>query len=163
MLTTANFIARSLIWMAVIAIPAQGMQVSTCGCGEGNVASSANGGSSPCCHSAAPKSGGCCCIAEPATCCGDSTTSADAPCCSSDSSSCQCGINCQCGKVKAPTPTRPPVENTGPEKVSIDSLSVDSQVYFCPLHSDERHTSATPSAGVMAALDRCISLCRFTL
>lgn len=165
MLTTANITARALIWLATLAIPAQGLQVNTCGCG-GNERSQTSESARSCCSSAGEVSDGCCCAPIEPACCSQREDSSEQSCCGSSTtsgSSCQCGSDCQCGKVKAPTPVTPPAENTAPEKVTIDTASVHSTTTLCPPQTSQRQTTAASAFDAIAAIDRCISLCRFTL
>ena len=169
MLTFNNIMARALIWLATLAIPAQGLQVRACGC-DGVERCQASESSRGWCCGAGESSKSCCCQADirdgNSSCCAKSRVSKEHACCgscNSPSPSCQCGTNCQCGKVKAPTPSTPPNEKTAAEKVTFDTVSVDSSKTFHPSQGSRRETPSVSAFAAMAALDRCISLCRFTL
>ncbi len=160
MLPTANTIARALVWLATLATAAQGLQVSICPCGDGtapvagrSVCSSSETGSSCCCSATREE-----------TCCGKGQSARDGSCCGAPRPVCRCGLNCQCGKVQQPAPApSPPAEHTDTDKVTVHTISVDVLVHCWPPHAKERCSPRASPADAMAALDRCISLCRFVL
>ena len=170
MLTTTNLTARALIWLATLAIPAQGLQVTACGCGgdAGDVQASPseipccgkvdNALRSSCCGAEAVEEKSCCCARKP-----DSPRNSASESCCSPGTTCQCGAHCQCGTARAPAPTTPPVENTAAAKVTVYTTSAKSTVAICPSQAAPRYDHSATVFVSMAALERCISLCRFTL
>ena len=139
MWTTHNIAARTLIWLAVIAIPVQSLSASSCGCSS----------SKSCCQDG-PRASSCCDHLDKTsatkTCCGKPQNAQDSPC--------HCGANCPCGKGRQPKPTMPPVEKNTPEKVAIDSVSMVTPPQS---QATQRHRDA------LVALNSCVSLCRFTI
>lgn len=168
---TNNIAARTLIWLAAITIPVQGLPAAPCGC---------IGGKS-CCQRQVAGSCGCtgakvcrcgetgprrtpaksCCVArlEKETCRSTSGSTSSKGC------ACQCGTNCQCGSSKEPRePATPPVEHNNPtEKVVSDSLAVVSVATVYQSRFTRRSPDASVELDARAALDRCAALCRFTL
>lgn len=156
MWTTHNFAARTLIWLAVIAIPMQSLPASTCECSKDE----------RCCQDKL-QSGGCClsskahghrrCGDEDATlvtktCCGNHRIGHDSPC--------KCGVNCQCSKSRPSKPIAPAVEKNATKNVVNETVSMVA--VHCP--GAVRGFYETSAAGdALAGLNVCISLCRFTL
>jgi hypothetical protein len=122
-----------------------------CRCGEG----------SPCRR----QSRACCSVqATNGSCCSgsDSVARQKAGCqCGAD---CPCGANCQCGKPNAPSePAAPPVENSSPERIVASSAAVASLATVCQPSTTRQHLDRCAKADALAAVDRCITLCRFTI
>ncbi len=157
---TKNTTVRSLIWLAAITVPVQGLPAASCGCTGGKT----------CCKKEQFK--GCCCLAakdrEGRYCCAKQQPAATHSCCSKAGSgqdlACKCGFNCPCGKTSRQTPATPPVENNNQtEKAASDSLATNSVAIVDQLQITQRHQDASGVAEALTALDRCVSLCRFTL
>ena len=173
--------ARTLVWLAAIAMPLQSSPAAACGCTNSDAPACEVGGAltgsaessvgrCPCtgaevcrCGESSPchESSRSCCSKQNAapSCCQDS-------CCSKGSSgSCPCGANCQCGKSDAPeAPRTPPTENNNSsERIVADILSVG---LFAGIYSPDttgQHFNISTDAAALAALDRCVVLCRFTI
>lgn len=102
---------------------------------------------------------------ESGSCCSGSK--ATDSCCSSDETGagCSCGANCQCGQQenKPAEPSAPPVEHNSPERILIDSAeSTSIEAAYLP-STTRRHTALCASVDALSALDRCVTLCRFTI
>jgi len=156
MWTTHNIAARTLIWLAVIAVPVQSLQASTCECSNGE----------RCCRE--EQKVGVCSLSFKAhghSCCGHGDmTTVTKSCCSKlrngHDSPCNCGVNCQCGKSRPSKPIAPAVEISASEIAVNDTLSTES----IRRPQDARVHCVTSAAGdALADLNVCISLCRFTL
>lgn len=157
---TRHTAARTLIWLAALAIPVQGLPASSCGCTGGKA----------CCREVGQRPG-CCCAAERVRearcCCARRETEAGQSCCgkaqSGPDSGCRCGTHCRCGKTSQPTPATPtPVEHDSMEKLvshAASTVSVDSvdQHLVMP-----RRNEGARESGAFTAQDRCIRLCRLT-
>ncbi|WP_339736078.1 hypothetical protein [uncultured Gimesia sp.] len=180
---TNTITARMLICLAGFSIPLQGLPVASCACCPQDSQSKGT----DCCGTLDPTdqvlsvqaaTNACCCTGASICHCNDgcsvrkkqetcnTTQKAEESCCISsemfNDPACQCGPNCHCGERKEPvTPIAPsPVESNSLEKlvdnsISTESLSADYQ------SQDLRRAHDAPSA--LAALDLCVSLCRFTL
>ena len=135
--------ARLLIWLAAISVPVQGLPAWSCAC---------SAGSNQACDEGEPQQ---------ACCCGDRDS------CCGRGQACKCGSGCQCGKPKQPQPAAPaPVDDSRPlEKLLADAEIVTSGTIAVvsepPSLTEWSHGSDRAHAA--AALDRCISLCRFTI
>lgn len=143
-----NIAARTLIWLAVIAIPVQSLPASSCGCSSGGTCCQGEQKPSSCCS--AKKNHGKTSVTH--SCCGESQRDQDSPC--------NCEVNCQCGKSEQPKPATPPVENNAPEKAASDSVSM------IPIHhpqTPQPHRDVSTAIDGLVALNSCVSLCRFTL
>ena len=152
MFTTRHFASRTLIWLAALAIPSQGLPSKSCGCTD----------SKACCQSAGqvldsgarnPADHGTCCRSHHGgegkrSCCSHSSVDGDSPC--------QCGMNCRCGENEQPTPAAPPVENDSTEKISADAVSTAALV-VCPSFASNRHLGFFDEAAASTALDRCVT------
>ena len=132
-----------------------------------------------CCQQRAP--GPCRCTGEKVGRCGESSRCRKQPksccagrvakgtCCAANdsvtfgASACKCGVNCQCNTSKEPKPDTPPVENNSSRKVAGESNSTVSVGTVYQPQTTWRHNVAFVEADALAALDRCVSLCRFTL
>lgn len=155
MLSLKNTIRQAFVWVVVLMIPVQSLPAATCACGP----------SSSCCSESASGESSCCSaekqVGTTDSCC--STT----PCCSTtengSSSGCQCGIHCQCGQDEQPSPSTPPVESNAAEKLANASLWTVSVTILYQPHVTQRRNDSSAAADSLAALDRCVSLCRFTL
>ena len=146
-----NIAARMLIWLAAFVVPAQGLPAASCGCVRGQACPSR------------PKS--CCCSSETraeTTCCCRPTQPAGMSCCDKAEQECSCGSSCQCGNQFPITPTTP-LENRVLRKVT-DAITYQVGVGLGDSSKTSRERCSKPvAADAMAALDRCVCLCRFTL
>lgn len=103
------------------------------------------------------------------SCCAGRAATKTSTCCSSCDTAgkpvCQCGTNCQCSVNKEPVEpaTPPPVESNSTEKVASDSVSTVSLATAYQAPSARRTRDASHLTDALAALDRCATLCRFTL
>jgi hypothetical protein len=173
MWTTNSIAARTLIWLAAITIPVQGMPSRSCGCARSKICCQKDGRSKGCCCSAEKvREGRCCCADKQATstgsCCSASRHKAAlrSCCCTArggQDSTCNCGSNCQCGTNQQPRPATPPVENNTAEKMASDSIATVSVATVYQPQTTQRHNHTSTAADALAALDRCVSFCRFTL
>lgn len=182
MLSMQNTSCRTLIWIVALMMPVQTLPAASCGCDSGQGCCQADGElDSSCCQQ--EESDRCCCTGAKVCRCGDtspckqSTTraccggrEASATCCAAASSvatgepGCKCGANCQCGTTNAPGPAVPPVENTdSTEKVVANATSLASDPAIYEPRRTLQHANACGEVDALAALDRCVSLCRFTL
>ncbi|MCH7688107.1 MAG: hypothetical protein IH899_15740 [Planctomycetes bacterium] len=60
-------------------------------------------------------------------------------------------------------PSTPPVENNTTEKVANDLVSATTAATVDQPQIAQRHVDASSASDALAAMDRCASLCRFTL
>jgi len=161
MSATKHIAARTLIWLAAIAIPVQGLPTASCACTGSNACCRENEQRQGCCCSAEKVRGGrCCCARREAesghSCCSKAKSSHD--------SGCKCGINCQCGKAKQSQPATPtPPENNSAEKITSDVASTVSVVAVYQPAVLPRGNERSVQSDAITAQDRCISLCRFTV
>lgn len=163
--------ARTLIWLAAMTLPFQGLSVASCGCDRAN-----------CCQND-EQPGGCCCstdqVHEERCCCAGNRAASTESCCAAvgqhpvsrcccqshggQGTACRCGPDCQCGKSGQPTPTVPPAESKSPDKVVNGLVSAAAVATVSRPQITRQHHDPSPASNALAALDRCISLCRFTL
>lgn len=160
MWTTRSITARTLIWLAAITVPVQGLPATSCGCTSGTSCCNARQSQGCCCSAEKVRDGRCCCARREAesghSCCSKAKSSHD--------SVCKCGINCQCGKAKQSQPATP----TQPENNSAEKIASDVANAVCVVAADQPPVTPRGSQGAVqsdafTAQDRCISLCRFTL
>ena len=152
---TQHIAARTFVWLAALTIPVQGMPSVACGCTSGMQCSVEVEQSQGCCCASSPSGtdttpASCCsqqtvgpcrctgakvcrcgeaspCHQQNRTCC--SGKKASNSCCSGDNSTngCSCGDNCQCGQNNTPAePAVPPVDNSSPERILVDSAAASS-------------------------------------
>ncbi len=161
MLSIKHIAARSLVWLAAIAIPVQGLPAASCGC----TGSSARCPGKPPCQR-------CCCSEKKVRdgqCCGTRPEAKPNHCgCSNQESSygsaCKCGVTCQCGKASLPKPTTPPpVQYRIVEKIVSDAVSAISLLATCEPAVVTRDNEACIEFNACTAQEHCVSLCRFTL
>ena len=149
--------ARTLIWLAAIAVPVHGLPAASCGCASGKTSCKAAGAC--CCSTEKVREDRCCCarrqVGTALSCCGKAPSGHDSPC--------KCGFNCQCRKGKLPEPGTPPVTNNQTEKMADDSVSTVSVAKVHLSQTTPRRGAAFVDADVLTVRDRCASLCRFTL
>ncbi len=180
---TQHVVARTFVWLAAMVIPVQGLPSVACGCTRVTPAIGAAVPSQACCSATyqptptrcpctgakicrCGKSSSCkrqvhtCCSARPEqhSCCSVGS------CSCSDEGTCSCGANCQCGKKSTPPkPVAPPAENNSTERIVADSTALASLATIyqpCPTRQDLDVSAGT---GALTSLDRCITLCRFTI
>ena len=161
MWTTKYIAVRSLIWLAALAVPIQGLPAADCGCAS----------SKKCCQGY-EQSAGCCCsevkVREGRCCCSGKRVVAERSCCcqvgiTPDSSGCNCGSNCPCDQEHQPEPATPPVENEPSQKVVGEMASaISAPTTYQPDRPQSQH-DASLEADFHSSLDRCACLCRFTL
>jgi len=147
MRTTRHILGRTLVWLAVVAIPLESLPAAACGC-TSSVACSAPAG--------------CCCTGAKVCKCGATSAS----CCSRGASEtgCSCGDNCQCSQNSTPAkPVVPPVESSSSERILADSTAAAFLATVCLPSSTRQHLDLHAGANALTALDCCVILCRFTL
>ncbi len=194
---TKRIAARTLIWLAAVTVPVQGLPAAACGCTSGRSCCQKDEKSGSCCCAAKSHASGkpqhsCCqqrsadrcrctgakvgrcgesspCRKQSRSCCAERVATGTR--CAANNSdtfgvlACKCGVNCQCGTSKEPRePVAPPVENNNPtEKMASDSGSIARDATAHAPQITQRHADACVEADALTALDRCASLCRFTL
>ena len=155
---TKSIVARTLIWLAVIAAATQAYPELACGCATTNAFARKVGHAKHCCCATERiREGRCCCARRKATmahCCGDS---------SGQDSACQCGINCRCGNTDSPNDATIPVQNNTTPKVVSDVVLTISVATTDRPQITRRSNNASVESDAVSALDRCASLCRFTI
>lgn len=151
-----RFAARLLIGASVVAIALQNLVTLSCGCQA-----------TACCPSSGEMVRGC--AAKQAACCcaARSVAGAEDGCCGArakTANACQCGIQCRCRKPLQ-QPTAPPSQQRASEKPESTLLDrVDDSLVCHPPHQGAcRVVGQAVAASGVAALDRCIALCRLTL
>lgn len=176
-----HIVARTLIWLAALAIPVQGLSWPTCGCTKSATCSvSGEGQASGCCAHSKSRAGRCPCTGAAVCHCGEaspchkpahaccskrnSTPSCCHCCCSKGNrGTCPCGANCQCGKNNAPeVPATPPNQNQSPERIVADGVTVGCSADLNLADTTSQHVDVCVGATAISALDRCVILCRFT-
>lgn len=154
------------IWFMILLLPLQGLgiEIRTC---AGSVACTAD--------NAVP--GGCCCLAkrqqERSCCCHASTASR----CSSDrqsvtcchrtakvDTSCQCGIGCSCGNAPSSNPPAVPTRD-GDSRTSnaASALMLHAFDTAIAVKSPQQRMVHQLETIQSLSVDRCSTLCRFTL
>ncbi|MCA9087995.1 MAG: hypothetical protein KDA90_05095 [Planctomycetaceae bacterium] len=141
MSTTTYIAAKLLIWLAAMSVPVQGMPVGTCGCTTSRTGCSVGeSGEHSCCSSGN-------------SCCGRGEQ-------------CTCGADCQCGKQQHQKPIAPaPVEDSqSVEKLLTTTAAAANAVVTISIrHCSAGFPQADYELNAVAALDRCLSLCRLTI
>lgn len=160
MFTTRPITTRTLNWLAAISILLQGLPAVSCGCTASSTCGQTSAPSHTCCCSSEDiNKGQCCCSRKEAgsaqSCCGGVSSNQD--------STSRDGCNCQCGKTQQNPPATPPTENDQLEKLVTDSLALTSLATVSQPQTVLRQRVVSSDAIAFAALDRCISLCRFSL
>lgn len=131
---TQHIAARAFVWLAAVTIPLQGLPSVACGCSIGYTSDLQS-----------------CCSGVKVCRCGDNN--------------CSCGTSCQCGQDdNTPTePAAPPIESSSPVRIIADSAATAFSAAIYQLSSTRRNASVGAEADASAALDRCVTLCRFTI
>jgi len=169
MWTTDNFTARTLLWVAVLMLPSQGIHAASCGCGNSASAGLQHGRYAL----AKVRKSGNCCVRKRAEsfkgcCSGPQQVSARqgrvsrTSCCQTESV-CNCGASCQCGKAKQPTPSTPPAQKITSDKLGSELAAAATAGTFHRMQPIHLHTDVSFTPGDILVMDCCISLCRFTL
>lgn len=174
---TNTITTRILICLAILTVPLQGLPAAFCNCCLGCSQSVSN-----CCSNLDQTRVGetfpCCCTGASICHCGEgaefATDSASRcesqsevdDCCIENQAvepgTCSCGTNCHCGEQSQPvSPLVPsPGEKNPSEKlVSLSQLTVVTTVIDQPPTPGRPRCISAP----LVSLDRCVSLCRFTL
>jgi len=186
---TKHIIGRTLVWLAAVTIPVQGLPAAQCGCSSsGQTLEEANEKSSACCAGnliatnrpeayccSQPIAGRCPCTGAEVCRCGETSSYCQQrpACCSVGDASgsscqcgtgCQCGDNCQCNQDSVPAqPAIPPVENSSTERILTNSAATAScGIVYLP-SATRQHLDLHAGANALTALDCCVALCRFTL
>lgn len=151
--------ARTLIWLAAISVPMQALPAPRCACIGAKSFCQEERSQGCCCSAEKVHEGRCCCAGRqgaPAhSCCGKAR--------SGPNLACKCGFNCQCPKTKQSKPATPPVGNNQTEKMARKSLTTVSLATVDLSQTTQRRKEPSAVADALAALDRCVSLCRFML
>lgn len=159
---TQQLVARSLVWLATVAIPVQGLSTTTCyGCNSGMACSSSfSAAQTSCCSQQVAGSW------QPENCACCSGNEAGSSCCSSDNSTtgCSCGDNCQCGTSNVPAePVAPPVENNSSERILADSIEAASFATVSLPSTTRQQSNVHVGVNSLTAHESCVILCRFML
>lgn len=162
MLTCKDILLRTLIWLAVVAVPIHGLPAASSGC-SGDDSCCTQRESAGCrCSVERVRRGQCCCKRKPSCCSARKKAEVDRSCQERGDSTCHCGANCQCGRTQQP-PAAPLPENTKSEKLADEILASDLVSVYVHVQPAKQNEQASPTADANSALDRCVSLCRFTL
>ena len=161
MSASRNIAVRSLIWLAALAVPVQGLPAANCGCASGKKCCQGYEQSAGCsCCKAKGQVAPCCCTAKRAVVDRSERCHATS---SLDSPACNCGVDCQCGQDQQPEPVAPPVENESSQKIVGEIAAAVSPATSCQPDCPHRQHDASIQADSLTSLDRCACLCRFTL
>ena len=143
-----------IVWVAAAAIPFGTMPGASCGCDDRAQSTVAV----DCCSAKSSKKSSCCTKVKKSCCSSKLKTS----CCGE--TECKCGIGCRCGD-SAPTNQAPLPSETAVERTVQVASTIASG--FCAAQSAVVVTRSQPSNDSSitgeSSLDRCISLCRFSL
>lgn len=146
------------IWTLILALPLQGLVLNGSVCASDGTA--CNGGRLDCC---------CCCSLEHrqqhSCCCHKSETTGT--CCQKSGvsqSKCECGIGCPCGEGKPSdipaAPSRDSDARSDIASLALTPNSLDTAPEIkCPQQRVQLQTEAIQSLSI----DRCSTLCRYTL
>lgn len=151
---------RIVIWLMAITIPVQSLPAASCGCSGWGINLQGNSeGQICCCALAKQQAGTCCCLQQQAksepTCCHQSSEESGSPC--------QCGENCRCGQSEPLQPFIPASQEHLTEKVAQDAYSSSGNSLLLTPQTAESYPKASATFDASTALDRCATLCRFTL
>ena len=156
---TETIAPRTLVCLAVIMLPAQCLPATSCGCASGKSACQQVRSDECCCPKKKVGEGRCCSAARSNesvhSCCGKTRIQAAA---------CKCGLNCRCHSTRQPNPVSPPVEtNSQPQKVGGERLATGTVATVVEQNGVRCPKAFVADVSCLAALDRCVSLCRFIL
>ena len=156
---TRKVAARILIWLVAATTPFQGISAAACDCNRDGECCLNQQASTCCCSAETEKSGGYCCSSRQSAatvrCCGQHGTCGD--------SSCDCGLQCPCRKARRPAPALPPIDTNSWDRLASDLAAPASDWEVRPDVHVRRQRDPFLIADREAVLDRCASLCRFTL
>ncbi|MFT5522453.1 MAG: hypothetical protein ACI9G1_000187 [Pirellulaceae bacterium] len=157
---------HSLVWLLAISVSTQGFPIVSCGCSSSSVCG-IDQSAQCCCSTELVRNDKCCCSSKKSqqhSCCSSSkrTQRLAAGCCKGGTT-CTCGPMCSCGQVNLPVPTAPPTEEHQTEKVTADSITISLLDSTHQPQIAPTNRSAAKAIGILTAMDRCVSLCRFTL
>ncbi|MCA9068227.1 MAG: hypothetical protein KDA84_04855 [Planctomycetaceae bacterium] len=159
MSTNTTLFARLVIWLMAITMPVQNLPAASCGCSGCGIQQAKTDGQTCCCELAEREAGTCCCSQRQAkskpTCCSQGRNKSGSPC--------QCGENCRCGQSEPTQPFTPIPQQHPTEKVAQDANTSTGNLLPLALQTMEGHSKATSLLDTSTALDRCATLCRFTL
>jgi len=160
---TNTITTRILICLAILTVPLQGLPAASCNCSLGCSQSVMN-----CC----------CCTGAPVCHCGEGTeittestsgcesqSEVDASCIeiqATEPGTCSCGTECHCGEQRQPVSPLVPssdAKNPSEKLVSLSQLTMVTTIVDQPPKSGKPRCISAP----LVSLDRCVSLCRFTL
>lgn len=161
MWTTKHIAARTLIWLAAIAILGQGLPAASCACSASLVGCPQQNLRGDCCATEKPVGSCCFALREVAL--------AGSCCCerggNKDKQGCKCGVGCQCGKARQSEPAAPPVEDNRPAEKVVSHAALAGLIV--PVVNAPVLTlgqcDASLHLSTATALDRCVSLCRLTV
>ena len=156
-----SIVARVVIWLMAVTVPAQSLPAADCGCGEACIhrAVKAQTRTKACCCSQVKRDAGeCCCCKKrsaPPTCCRQEFENSVSDCC--------CGDDCRCGESEPSPPFAPVSQETLKEKIARQVHFAEG-MFFIPLaRTAEGDCIVCSSTDGSSAADRCAALCRFTL
>ena len=143
-----SIILRSLIWLTTLMMPIHGL-LAKCSVLHNSPTNGCE------CRRTAEDGSGCC-----------SNEKLRMSCCSTPSrGACECGANCRCGQENPSIPMAPlPTEDHPTVKVA-NALAGSGAftVVARPPQPSQRPGSTSSTTSGLAATERCVSLCRFTL
>lgn len=159
-----NVTKYTVIWTMAVAIPFQRLPARSCGCTVSHEAANA----STCGHCTHESTGSCCSArsAGHSYCSGARRQSNTSSCCGKSKCNCHhctCGIHCPCQQGKQLPPTAPPVEQRSLDKVFSLALAPISIAVIVPSIESQRPIATLAAGDAISGMERCISLCRFTL
>lgn len=161
--------ARTLIWLAALTMPVQGISMASCGCcSSESCCASAEQSACCCCSTARSGNGGRCCAGKRLES-GRLQRSIPHESGASSCEFCQtgsdrtCGPTCQCGKAQQSAPATPPVESNVAENLAMDLVSSPIVATAYQPQVTRQHDAPSSASDGLAVMDRCVSLCRFTL
>lgn len=156
---------RAGIWFLILLLPLQGLGIEIRACAGSVACTSGKADHCGCCCSAKRKQErSCCCHAS--TCCR-STAESQSPCCQHSAaadSSCQCGIGCPCGNAPSSNPPAIPTRDSD-SRASNASLVLTLHAFDSALDvkSPQQRIHLQLETIQSLTVDRCSTLCRFTL
>lgn len=145
------------IWTLILLLPVQGIAIEVRACGlEGTSCCGTSAASCSCCHAN-----------ETHSCCHSKSKDTRATCChgsNSDNSLCHCGLGCPCGKGEPVSSPAVPSQDSDPRSdivshVGMVNTFASAIEIKCPQQPVQVQLLAIQSLSV----DRCSTLCRYTL
>ncbi len=168
MWNTRIITARILVWLAAISVPVQSLPAS-CACSDIATCCPETGHQRHCCCSATKiRQGRCCCCRARNRDDARQNAAGERSCCQghrqTPAPKCTCGVNCQCGKANPTKHVPPPVENeNSTEKLAKTASSLACVTVVSLVPARGRRNEEMSATHTFGALNRCVSLCRFTL